>query len=274
MMRALPISNPFPGAACLLVESAFSTQDEARRLAGPAFPYGSLVAAESQGGGRGRIASRRWESEAGKNLLFTIRLDPAYARAPALPLRVGAALCRAVEALAEGAGGARGPGPAIGPGPTAGPRLKWPNDLLFGDRKAAGMLCEAAADGLYAGIGVNCNQRAFPGGLAAKATSLALELGREVDRWALLELFLGKLKAGLEEAGWRPGVEALLWRRGELVRFVPGLPPEEAAGTRGPAIEGRLEGIDASGSLVLSREGGPPEAFASGELLVGRSAAS
>lgn len=251
-MESLPISNPFPGAGSFLVRETSSTQEEARRLAKLGFPSGSLIAAESQGAGRGRFPERRWESEAGKNLLFTLRLDPSRAGLPGLPLRVGAALCRStsIQALRMGVRAA----PA---------RLKWPNDLLIGGRKAAGILCESGEAGVFVGVGVNCNQESFPGALGAKATSLAIEFGAPVDRWAFLELFLGVLKTELEEEVWRSGVEELLWRKGERVSFLPGLP----GAAKAAAVAGTLVGIDLGGALLIQPEpDAAPLVFAAGEL--------
>jgi BirA family biotin operon repressor/biotin-[acetyl-CoA-carboxylase] ligase len=251
-MQSLPIANPFPGAGCFLVRETSSTQDEARRLAKRGFPAGSLVVAERQSAGRGRFPERRWQAEEGKNILFTLWLDPSCAFLPALPLRIGAALCRAT--LAEAA--RRGTGLD-----ERDVRLKWPNDLLIRGRKAAGILCEAGGEGVFAGIGINCNQESFPRELETSVTSLAIEFGAELDRWAFLERFLGELKAELERPGWRAGVEELLWKRGERVSFVPGLP-----GDKRP-VEGVLSGIDEEGSLVIATfEGGEPQSFADGEL--------
>ena len=232
-MESIPISNPFPGALCLLVASTGSTQAEARILAanrhlpGQAFPPGSLIAAERQSAGRGRFPARGWESETGKNLLFTIFLEAGKAALPGLPIRVGNALCEAVETL------------------SLSPRLKWPNDLMLGDRKAAGILCEAGPSGVFAGIGLNCNQVAFPRELAARATSLAGELGRDVDRWALLGCFLEALAASLGDALWREKAEARLWKKGEYLRFLQGC----------DSLVARIEGIDEEGSLLLKEDG-------------------
>jgi BirA family transcriptional regulator, biotin operon repressor / biotin---[acetyl-CoA-carboxylase] ligase len=255
-MENLLIDNPFPGASSFLIGSTTSTMDEARRLAERGFPAGSLVAAEEQTGGRGRIPGRRWEAEAGRNLLFTVLLDPATAMPggrplPGLPLRVGLALEAAVSDYASSRGH-RFPRP---------PRIKWPNDLLLGDRKAAGILCEAGPRGILAGVGLNCNQKAF--GPELGATSLALELGREISRWNLLELFLGFLGRALEDPNWREAVAKRLWRLGEMVSFLPG-----AAGGGGrPPLAARLEGIDEEGSLLLRPEGGKAaEAYPAGEL--------
>ena len=247
-METLPIRNPFPGAVSLLVASTDSTQAEARRLAGGGFPSGSLVAAEEQTAGRGRFPGRRWESEAGKNLLFTLFLAPEAATLPGLPIRIGVALCEAVESL------------------SLSPRLKWPNDLMLGDRKAAGVLCEAGPSGVFAGIGLNCNQVAFPPGFGDRVTGVARELGREVDRWSLLGLFLEALAASLGDPDWRPRAEARLWKRGETLRFLPGR-EWPAGGAGSGALVARLEGIDEDGSLLLRPEGDrAARAFAAGEL--------
>jgi BirA family biotin operon repressor/biotin-[acetyl-CoA-carboxylase] ligase len=256
-MKRIAISSPFPGAEAFLVDSTPSTQEEAKRLAAAGSPPGSLVAAEEQTAGRGRFPERLWESEKGKNLLVTVFLGPPRA---ALPLRVGLALCEAVSAYASSIG-ATFPEPA---------RLKWPNDLMLGERKAAGILCEANGRGAFAGIGLNCSQAAFPPGLAGKATSLALELGREVDRWAILELLLGRLSARLgEEEDWRRAATERLWRLGEAVSFLPGLAGRSGEG--GAAFAGILVGVDGEGSLLIrSPEEAEPRAFAAGELRAAR----
>jgi BirA family transcriptional regulator, biotin operon repressor / biotin---[acetyl-CoA-carboxylase] ligase len=278
-MQSLPVRNPFPGARSLLVASVGSTQAVARSLCiGPeGLPFGSLVAAEEQVAGRGRLPGRSWESARGQNLLFTMRLEPALASLPALPLRIGLALRDAVEAWAETRGAAL-PSPA---------RIKWPNDLMLGDRKAAGILCEAGSSGLFAGIGLNCNQLSFPEALGDRATSLAIELGRPVDRWELLELFLLRLKDELGAEEWRSRVQARLWRLGEEASFLPGRPdacPPAAGGAPGvapgaargaalvaaPGLSGRVEGVDEAGSLLFRAEGETAaRAWAAGELRSG-----
>jgi BirA family biotin operon repressor/biotin-[acetyl-CoA-carboxylase] ligase len=242
-MEQIGIKNPFPGASAFLIERTESTQEEAKRLAERGYPPGSLIAADAQRAGRGRFPERRWKSEAGKNLLFTIYLDTSATALPGLPLRIGLALCAAVSDYA-GLLGARFPSP---------PRIKWPNDLLIGDRKAAGILCEADPAGVFAGIGLNCNQSSFPYELEAKATSLAKELGREVSRWALLELCLEFLQRALADPYWQKEVDKRLWRRGEKLSFLPGT-AGRGKGLEGGTIVGILEGIDEFGSILIRRE--------------------
>ena len=200
-METLSVPNPFPGAACFLVRETDSTMREALSLARAGLPPGSLVAADFQSSGRGRLEGRRWESEPGANLLCTIRLAPETAALPALPLRVGAVLCAATTLYSIRCNAAL----------RALPALKWPNDLLIGGRKAAGVVCESkpagAEAGLYVGFGVNCNQTAFPPSIAAASTSLAAELGAPIDRWLLLELFLDLLAGELARHSWKEAVE-------------------------------------------------------------------
>lgn len=261
-MKILDIRNPFPCGRSYVAERVGSTQDEAKLLAEswdrsgaePAFPCGSLIAAEEQLSGRGRVRGRQWRSVPGADLLFTLRLSSDVAALPALPLRIGSALCRAVSGLAASAGRAF----------NVHPRIKWPNDLMLGDRKAAGVLCEAGGQGVLAGIGVNCARRDFPPEIRDKATSLEAELGRPVDRWALLELILGEIRSALGDDEWRRSLTPLLWRRGEEVTFAPG--PAAESGVRIEPIRARLVGVDQAGALVLALEDGRVEAFLSGEL--------
>ena len=258
-MEQIPIRNPFPGAKAFLVAATPSTQEEAKALASAGYPAGSLVAAEEQSSGRGRFRGRSWESEAGRNLLFTLYLGKVAP--PGLPIRIGLALRRAICDYAA----------PLAPGFGSRLRLKWPNDLMIDDRKAAGILCEAAASGVFAGVGLNCNQDSFPPGLEGRATSLATELGREVDRWAILERFLGRLSKGLEAGpagdSWSEAAAQVLWKRGEDVAFLPGL-----AGRAEGSIPlvGILEGIDAEGSILIRAEGEhEARAYPAGELTAG-----
>ena len=114
-------------------DSVTSTQDVARDL-----PVGSIVIADHQTAGRGRL-DRRWEAPPGTALLVSFVLEPR----PLLSLAVGVAAAQAC-------------GPAV--------RLKWPNDLLLGERKLGGILVEVTAGKAVCGIGVNLTWA--PGGAA------------------------------------------------------------------------------------------------------------
>lgn len=256
-MKPLAIANPFPGASSFHIETTTSTMDEARRLARAGVRPGSVIMADEQSAGRGRFADRAWRAPPGEGLLATLILGPEAALIPALPLRIGLALCRTVDSLAKG---------QDDPGGRPIATLKWPNDVLLGGRKVAGILCEAAQEGTFIGFGINVGMKSFPPELAAKATSLALALGREAGTFDLsrvLELALGQIRLVLDGSRWREEAEAILWMKDSRVRFQNGLPK------RGEVIEGRLAGLDPSGALLID-PGKPsgPSAYAAGELLV------
>ena len=134
-------------------------------------PDGLVVVADVQTAGRGRL-DRTWEAPPGSSLLVSVLLRAS----PAPPRAVMAAGLALAGAVAEVAGVA--------------PALKWPNDLVVGDRKLAGLLAEADDDALVVGAGCNVNWLEFPPELSATATACNLEAGRTVDRDALLDAYL------------------------------------------------------------------------------------
>jgi BirA family biotin operon repressor/biotin-[acetyl-CoA-carboxylase] ligase len=230
-----------------------STNDLAARLAAGGGPEGTTVAAEAQTSGRGRLG-RTWFSPQGAGLYVSVIVRPdAGARpggeapmpaAPALPavltLAAGVALAEAVREttglLAE---------------------IKWPNDLVVGRRKLAGILAEASAQGseleyVILGFGINVRPVVYPPEVAQRATSIEAELGRPVDRGLLLAKALENLAACREavRGGDVAGVLAR-WRR-----LSPG-----AVGARvewrtpaGP-VTGRTAGLDEDGALLVERDG-------------------
>jgi BirA family biotin operon repressor/biotin-[acetyl-CoA-carboxylase] ligase len=211
-------------------------------------PHGTVITADFQEAGRGRIPDRRWEMEKGRALAFTILLR--FTTIPATPgLRAGLAVALAIEDFA----------PAL-----AGKALiKWPNDILLPSLdgkspalKVAGILAEADSDSARIGIGVNVSQKQMPAFLRDKATSIALatacEYGEE-DRYKLLEKILSRLHDEIENAGdaatggsdWRERVEARLYKKGEQVCFAKG------AADSGDIVKGTLVGIGPEGELLI-----------------------
>jgi len=173
------------GGSIHYFDTTDSTNTVALRLARDGAAEGTVVIAETQTKGRGRLG-RAWISPPFRNLYLSIVLRPrvAIAEAPRLGLVVGLATA---EAVAEWA-------------PRAA--LKWPNDVLLDGRKVAGILMEMEAEEdrvgvVIAGIGVNLNLAAddLPADLRDKATSLGAAVGAPIDRAA----FAGRLLARLEE---------------------------------------------------------------------------
>ncbi len=158
------------------LESTPSTQ----LLLEPETPEGAVVVAGEQTEGRGRLG-RRWFAPPGTSLLCSIQLRPAVPgeRLPELTGVAALACAEAIEALAGLA-----------------PELKFPNDLLLGGLKVAGVLAEAREGRVVLGIGINVNipKEQLPQEVDVPATSLLVESGREIDRAELLAELLERLE--------------------------------------------------------------------------------
>jgi BirA family biotin operon repressor/biotin-[acetyl-CoA-carboxylase] ligase len=141
---------------------------------------GAIAVAEEQTEGRGRLG-RTWEAPAGTSVLVSVLLLPtvAAARLPELSLVAGGAVAEAIVAVT-------GMQPAI----------KFPNDVLIGGRKVAGILAESSDGRVVLGIGVNVNQtlEQLPADAQTEPTSLRLELGEPVSRVRLLAAILLQLE--------------------------------------------------------------------------------
>jgi BirA family biotin operon repressor/biotin-[acetyl-CoA-carboxylase] ligase len=158
------------------VHSTPSTQ----LLLPPEAPEGALVAADEQTAGRGRLG-RRWLAPPGTSLLCSLQLRPTVESAR-LPELTGVASRACADAIAALTG--------------LEPELKFPNDVLVGGRKVAGILAEAREERVVLGIGVNVNLPAerLPQEVDLPATSLLVETGRELDRAELLVELLERLE--------------------------------------------------------------------------------
>lgn len=221
-----------------------STQDHAAQLARQGTPQGTVVIAEEQTKGRGRMG-RSWHSPAGLNLYMTIVLRPSIpiVEVPRLSLVAGIGLAEAVSQFA--------------PGIVA---LKWPNDLWLRERKAAGIIAEAITDRnnqldcVLLGIGVNVNLKPseIPQELRSKATSIRIETGTSVSRLGLAVALFDRLQIRyreMEQGGFgalREAWESYSALAHRTVTVVDG-------STR---IVGRVCGIDSDGALLLETPSG------------------
>jgi BirA family biotin operon repressor/biotin-[acetyl-CoA-carboxylase] ligase len=216
---------------------------------------GLVVVTDHQTAGRGRL-DRGWETPAGAALTFSAVVDPGVpdARWPWLPLLTGLAVAEAVRR-------------ATGIGAT----LKWPNDVLVGDRKLAGILVERVGPSdrpvAVIGVGVNVHQTELP---VEGATSLALE-GSAVDRADLLEAVLERLAAELADwrsAGGEPGrLHAAYLRACSTVGREVSV---QLPGDR--TVTGLAETVDPVGRLVVREPGGERVAVGAGDVVHVRAA--
>ena len=225
---------------------------EAARRAAEGAPEGTLVTADEQTAGRGRFG-RAWSSEPGVGLYFSLVLRPAVAPAASAALT-----------LACGLGVARGIGDAAG----VVCDIRWPNDVMLGEKKLAGILVEmnAEADRLrhvIVGVGVNVNQETVPEELAEIATSLRIETGCDYHRDALLESVLrriGDYYRMFVERGPAPVLEAFA----RASSYVKG--KQVVIEGAGRPLEGVTAGLDASGQLLLRTPNGKVEAIVAGSV--------
>lgn len=160
-----------------------STMTEAARLAGSGAPHGTVVVADEQTAGVGRLG-RSWHSQAGLGLYSTtiLRLPLSPANVPVAALVLGLATADAITKASNLACD-----------------LRWPNDVLINERKAAGILAQLSDGCVLAGIGINVHQSFFPDGLRTPATSLFLEThGHAPDREDLLAQLLASLDSFCE----------------------------------------------------------------------------
>jgi len=254
-MTTLKLRSPF-NAPIYHEETVSSTMDVSRSLASAGGIHGTVVAADFQQQGRGRIRGRSWQMEKGANLPFTIllRYPSAEAIPAALTLRVGLAVSLAIEDFAPSLQGQV--------------LIKWPNDIYIGSKKAAGILCEADGGNVHAGIGINVSQKDFPAPLCEKATSIALASHTDIppgERFALLEKILSRLFDELETTAgaktWKPRLEQRLYKKNEQVVFI------EGPANSGKKVTGILVGIADSGELLIVPDGGKEtRSFTTGEL--------
>jgi BirA family biotin operon repressor/biotin-[acetyl-CoA-carboxylase] ligase len=230
-----------------------STNVEAKELAMAGAPEGTVVIAELQSAGRGRLG-RRWTSPAGKGLLFSVILRPTLpmSRAHMLTIVAAVAAARGIETQTD-----------------ASVRIKWPNDLFIGDRKAGGILLEVAGEQdvvewVIVGIGINVNTEytELPVDLRRSATSLKMATGEAVDRSELLARILLSLETTYKEAqkhGFDRALSEFRQRDYLLKRSV-------SVQTREGSVIGEATGIDNQGALLVQLPHRHVRRFHSGDV--------
>ncbi|HET6566737.1 MAG TPA: biotin--[acetyl-CoA-carboxylase] ligase [Rhodothermales bacterium] len=267
MQQRPPERIPFVQAAAPLLQTGTfgrsirgysavpSTNTYAAVWAGEGAPEGSVVFAELQTTGRGRLG-RSWTADPGRNLTFSVILRP-----PLAPDHLGLITVAAAVAVADTVEGFAAP---------ARVEIKWPNDILLNGRKCCGMLLESnlsmpsdSGRPVILGIGLNVNQDTFPDELSERATSLLLETGRMVDRPALFAALLLALETRyrlLCTGGAEPVRAAFTARLAHHEQRVTYRLSESTG-----RIQGTVTGIDDTGALLLRTRDGL-RAFHAGEI--------
>ena len=218
-----------------------STMDVASKLAHEGAKHGVVIVADEQTSGRGRRGTT-WVSPPLAGLYFSFVARPDNPALSLITLAAGVAVRDGVQAATGLAAD-----------------LKWPNDLIVGPRKLAGILAEGISIGspdqaVIVGVGVNVQPAAYPPDVAARAVSLEGELGRSIDRGRLLSEILIALWDRLAQ---RPGDILQAWRAAS----------PNATGTRveWDGKHGTTAGIDDNGALLVKTNAGI-ERIIAGEL--------
>jgi len=248
------LQTNFIGNSVVYFPKTTTTNDAAKELAAAGIPEGTVIVAEEQTGGRGRLG-RGWHSPAGRGIWLSVVLRPDInpMDAPKITLLTAVALARTITSY-----------PGVKPG------IKWPNDILVDGRKIAGILTEMNAEMdrvnyIVLGIGVNINTALpeLPDELRDIATSLYIATGRREDRpdftarmlRNLEELYImfrqGKFPAIIDE--WKKFTVTL----GQKVKIVS---------PHGDVVEGLAQDLDSDGALILKTAAGQKRILA-GEVL-------
>ena len=237
------------GREIIYYERVGSTNDEARRLAGEGAEEGTLVIADEQSAGRGRLG-RPWLAPARQALLFSLIFRPDRPPRELFPLIMLASVAclHAIE---------KETGLAVA--------IKWPNDLLLDGRKVAGILSEigqpAKRPYVIVGIGLNVNVdfQSWPE-LGAQATSLREALGRPVPRLPLLQEILRQIELAYDRfrAGYSP--------YDEWVAHLSTLGREVRVTTAEGTLAGRAVAVDSDGALCLVLPDGTRRRILTGDV--------
>lgn len=236
-------------------ETITSTNDVLKQMALQGAPEGTVLVADSQSGGRGRLG-RTFLSPSGVGIYLSVLLRPACMPGELMHLTCGSALaaCNAIEQTA----GFR-------------PGVKWTNDIVYRKKKLAGILTElglnqdGSTDYAIIGIGINCTQKPedFPPELREIAGSLKMVSGREIDR----ALVAAKMIEGFFEMN-----RGLLQKKSQIIsdyrKDCITLGQEISVVRNGFNRHGKALDVDEDGALLVAYEDGSMETVNSGEVSV------
>jgi BirA family biotin operon repressor/biotin-[acetyl-CoA-carboxylase] ligase len=253
ILSHLPASFPWRGNIHHF-DTIGSTNTKAKEMAAAGAPHGTVLIADSQTAGRGRMG-RSFHSPAGTGIYLSVILRPNCPARELLHLT-----CAVAVAAADGIQAATGLRPGI----------KWTNDLVFGRQKLGGILTElsvnptGATEFAVVGIGINCGQKVgdFPPEIENIATSLHLSTGKPIDRAHVTAQILLALE---KICGQLSNVEAMLDRyRKDCITI-----GQEISLVRGDEIRhGKALDVDMEGALVVEFSDGHIGNIASGEVSV------
>lgn len=247
------LKNLTPSAAgCEIITllNTDSTNNYLKKLASEGAGHGTTVIAEQQSAGKGRL-SRMWYSERGTGIYMSVLLKPMAAphEISCITPVIGLAVCNAIRKET---------------GTDA--KIKWPNDVVIGSKKVAGILTEMSAqsdmiDYIIVGIGINVNNEVFADEIKYKATSLLLETGENFSRAALAAAVLCEINKSLTD-----GIGFSKVDLEEYKKLCISLDKEVSVMLRGKMVTGRAIGVNSGGELVVRLPDGELMNISCGEV--------
>lgn len=227
------------GTKIEILKTIDSTNEEVKRWASRGEASGLVIGAEEQTAGKGRFG-RLWKSDNG-GLYFSVLLRPELppSEIAAITLAAGFAVCNAVRDYTN-----------------CDAQIKWPNDIIIGNKKICGILTEMAAqsdrlDYVVIGIGINVNHCTFPDEIQHKATSLFLETNQKTDRNDFFAAVLKSLDTVMQSFLVSLSIDDVN-RFKELCATLGRNVSLERSGT---VIQGIAEDINLSGELIINSNG-------------------
>ncbi|MBQ1992276.1 MAG: biotin--[Clostridia bacterium] len=229
-----------------------STNQEVKRIASD-YPHGTAVVAEYQTTGKGRLG-RIWSSPKGTGLWFSILLKPEIApeQLAGITLACGLGVCKAIRQYTG-----------------LNALIKWPNDIIVGNKKICGILTEMKAEAdkiIYAvaGIGINVNTAEFDEDIKHKATSLSIEANTAVDRAELFKEIMLCLEKSFDDYFSEPDSAI----SDEYIKLCATLGRNVAVARGNTTFNGKAVGVEATGDLLVEISDGTVIKVSSGEVTV------
>ena len=241
------------GKKLVLFDTVDSTNNYLKKLGAEGCENGTVVAAREQTAGKGRLG-RVWLSEKDSCLMFSFLLRPRaeLAQVSAITPLCGLALCKAIREYTG-----------------LECMIKWPNDIIIGSKKLAGILTEISIKSekeyfTVTGIGLNVAQTCFDEEIAHKATSLFLETGKSFDISELLVVIINYIEKEIEENGFSLSEKALK----EYSSMCATLGRKVEFFHNGEKCSGKAVEIDTNGELIVRLEDLSLHKVNSGEVTV------
>lgn len=230
-----------------------STNIRIKRLGDEGAPHGTLAVADRQTAGRGR-RGRSWDSPGGSCIYMSILLRPDIApkKAPALTLVMACSVAEGIMDCVD-----------------IKLQIKWPNDIIAGGRKLAGILTEMSSQVDYinhvtVGVGINVNTQSFPEAISS-ATSLFLETGKRVKRAPVIAAVMRRFEENYKIFMQTEDMSGLMEKYG---RLLVNRGREVLILEKGSEYEAYAEGINRKGELVVRKKDGTIENICAGEVSV------